>query len=76
VNTASKCNLAALKSGSSPRGHAGLENLNLVSFMGFAGFAVKRPFANIASIIPVGLMEVGAGLRRLVFPEIDIPVDF
>jgi hypothetical protein len=35
-------------------------------------------YKNIASIAPVGLMEVGAGLRRPVdiFPEIDIPVDF
>jgi len=46
--------------------------------MGFAEFAVKRPFTNVASIIPVGLMEVGAGPRRPVgiLPEIDIPVDF
>jgi hypothetical protein len=35
-------------------------------------------YKNIASIAPVGLMEVGAGLRRPVdiFPEIDIPVGF
>ena len=46
--------------------------------MGLAEFAVKRPSANIASIVPVGLMEVGAGRRRPVdiLPEIDIPVDF
>jgi hypothetical protein len=46
--------------------------------MGLAGFALKRRAANIASIIPVGLMEVGAGPRRSVdiLPEIDIPVDF
>jgi hypothetical protein len=46
--------------------------------MGSAELAVKRPPANIASIIPVGLMEVGAGVRRPVdiLPEIDIPVDF
>ena len=32
----------------------------------------------IVSIVPVGLMEVGAGLRGPVdiFPEIDIPVGF
>ncbi len=55
--------------------------------MGFAGlgfadlglveFAPERP-ANIVSIIPVGPMEVGAGLPKSVdvLPEIDIPVDF
>lgn len=53
------------------RGHSGLGKLDLMSSMGLAEFA-------IASIIPVGLMEVGAGLRRPVdiLPEIDIPVDF
>ena len=46
--------------------------------MRLAELAVERPSANIASIIPVGLMGVGAGLRRPVdiLPEIDIPVDF
>lgn len=46
--------------------------------MELAEFAVKRPSATIASIVLVGLMEVGAGLRRPVdiLPEIDIPVDF
>ena len=46
--------------------------------LGFADFARKRRAANIASIISVGPMEVGAGLRRAVdiLPEIDIPVDF
>ena len=46
--------------------------------MGTAELAVKRRSANIASIVPVGLMEVGAGLRRPVdiLPEIDIPIDF
>lgn len=46
--------------------------------MGLAGFALKRPSANVASMIPVGLMEVGAGPRRPVdiLPEIDVPVDF
>jgi hypothetical protein len=35
-------------------------------------------YKTIASIVPAGLMEVGAGLRRPVdiFPEIDIPVGF
>jgi hypothetical protein len=33
---------------------------------------------NIALIVPVGLTEVGAGLRRPVdiFPEIDFPAGF
>lgn len=46
--------------------------------MGLAEFALERPSANVASMIPVGLMEVGAGLRRPIdiLPEIDIPVDF
>ena len=46
--------------------------------MGLAEFAVQRPSANVASIIPVGLMEVGAGLRTPagLLPEIDFPVDF
>jgi len=46
--------------------------------MGLADFALKQPSASIASMIPVGLMEVGADLRRPVdiLPEIDIPVDF
>jgi hypothetical protein len=46
--------------------------------MGLAGFALKRPSANVASMIPVDLMEVGARPRRPVgiLPEIDIPVDF
>lgn len=46
--------------------------------MGLADFALKRPSATVVSIIPVGLMEVGAGLRRPVDvrPEIDIPVGF
>ena len=46
--------------------------------MGLAEFALMRRAAKNASIIPVGLMEVGAGLRRPVdiLPEIDIPVDF
>jgi hypothetical protein len=46
--------------------------------MGLAKFAVNRPSANIASIVRVGLMEVGVGLRRPVdiLPEIDFPVDF
>jgi len=45
--------------------------------MGLAEFALRWT-ANIASTIPVGLMEVGAGLRRPagILPEIDIPVDF
>ena len=75
MNTASKCNLAAPVSRFSLRGHPGLENLDLRSAI---GFAVKRPFANIASIVPVGLMEAGARLRRPVdiLPEIDLPVDF
>jgi hypothetical protein len=35
-------------------------------------------YKKIASIVPAGLMEVGAGLRGLIdiFPEIDIPVGF
>jgi len=35
-------------------------------------------YRNIASIVPAGLMKVGAGQRRPVdiFPEIDIPVGF
>lgn len=51
---------------------------NLMSPMGLADFALKRPSATVVSIIPVGLTEVGAGLRRPVdvLPEIDIPVDF
>ena len=75
MNSASKRNLAAPASHSSRRGHPGLENLDLRSTM---GFAVKRRFSDIASIIPVGLMEAGAGLRRPVdiLPGIDIPVDF
>ena len=46
--------------------------------MGLVEFARRRPSATVASMIPVGLMEVGAGLRRPVdvLPEIDIPVDF
>jgi len=78
VNTASKCNLAAPVSYASQRRQPGLKNLDLRSSMGFAEFPVRRPFANVASIIPVGLMEVGAGLRRPVgiLPEIDLPVDF
>ncbi len=42
------------------------------------GLALKRPYASVASMIPAGLMEVGAGLRRPIdiLPEIDIPVDF
>jgi hypothetical protein len=46
--------------------------------MGLADFALRRPSANVDSMIPVGLMEVGAGLRRPIdiLPEIDIPVDF
>jgi len=46
--------------------------------MELADFALKRRSANVASMIPVGLMEVGAGLRRPIdiLPEIDIPVDF
>jgi hypothetical protein len=42
------------------------------------GLAVKRMFANIASMIPVGRMEAGSALRRPVdiLPEIDFPVDF
>lgn len=44
--------------------------------MGLAGFALKRPYTIIASIIVVCLMGIGAGLRMPVdiFPEIDIPV--
>ncbi|MDR3464368.1 MAG: efflux RND transporter permease subunit [Xanthobacteraceae bacterium] len=44
--------------------------------MGLAGFALKRPYTIIASIIVICLMGIGAGLRTPVdiFPEIDIPV--
>jgi len=60
------------------RGHVGPGNLDMSSSMGLAEFAVQRPSANVASIIPVGLMEVGAGLRTPagLLPEIDFPVDF
>jgi hypothetical protein len=58
------------------RGRFGFWNLR--SPVGLADFALKQPSASIASMIPVGLMEVGAELRRPVdiLPEIDIPVDF
>ena len=78
VSVAPQCNLVAPMSCFSRRDPIGLRNLTLRSSMGSAELAVKRPPANIASIIPVGLMEVGAGVRRPVdiLPEIDIPVDF
>ncbi|HLX13909.1 MAG TPA: hypothetical protein VKS24_01715 [Bradyrhizobium sp.] len=75
MNTVSKRNPAAHVPYSSQRGYPGLENLDLRSTV---GLVVERPFANIASIIPVGRMEAGVGPRKPVdiLPEIDIPVDF
>lgn len=45
--------------------------------MRFAEFVLRRA-PNFVSIVPVGLMEVGAGLRGTVdiLPEIDFQVDF
>ena len=70
-------NLVAPMSYYPQRGRFGLGNLKLRSPMWLAGLAAIRPSANIASIIPVGLMEGGAVLRRLLdmAPEIVIPVD-
>jgi multidrug efflux pump subunit AcrB len=44
--------------------------------MWFAAFALKRPYAIVATLILVCLMGIGAALRMPVdiFPEIDIPV--
>ena len=78
MSIAPQSNLVVSMSYFPQQGRFGPGNLDLKSSTGLAEFAVKRPSANIASIIPVGLMEAGAGLRRPVdiLPEIDIPVDF
>ena len=76
MSIAPQRNVLAPMSNSHQQGRFALWNLR--SSMGLAEFARKRRAANLSSIIPVGLMEVGAGPRRSVDipPEIDIPVDF